>query len=132
MVKTRSNGRISYSCGSYKRYGGSVCMAHYIRHDVLERIILEDLNKVIASLENLKALEIQIERIEQARQKGELLEQPWVKELLSRGELSSLDRETVAETISQIRIFEDRHIEISYTFSRKYEVLLNPPEEREQ
>lgn len=103
-----------------------------VRHDVLERIILEDLNKVIASLENLKALEIQIEGIEQARQKGEFLEQQCVKELLSRGELSSLYRETVAETISQIRIFEDRHIEISYTFFRKYEVLLNPPEEREQ
>lgn len=195
MVKTRSNGRISYSCGSYKRYGGSVCTAHYIRHDVLEKIILEDLNKVIASLENLKALaersaaelkqteirpadtnkmesalarvrrlkqssyedykdgliskadflryredyegqekalEMQIEGIEQAKQKGELLEQQWVKELLSRGALSSLDRETVAETISQIRIFEDRHIEISYTFSQEYEALLNPPKEREQ
>lgn len=56
MVKTTWGGKIFYTCGSYKRYGASVCSKHYIAHDVLTKVILDDLNQLIAGVENLHQL----------------------------------------------------------------------------
>ena len=56
MVKTTWGGKIFYTCGSYKRYGASVCSKHYIAHDVLTKVILDDLNRLIAGMENLRQL----------------------------------------------------------------------------
>ena len=183
MVKTRSAGGIYYSCGSYKRYGPTVCSKHSISHKVLEKIVLEDLNRIIAAVQDWKKLaderaecprrnfqaeqsrlEISLERIrerkkrsyedyqdgllgredylryredyecqekalhvqlEQLAQAGESdpLHHPWVEALLRYGKLTELDRVTVAETIKQIRIFEDGHVEITYTFSNELGLL---------
>ena len=35
----------SYSCGTYRRNGRRGCTAHYIRKDVLEQVILDDIRK---------------------------------------------------------------------------------------
>lgn len=51
MVKTRSAGGIYYSCGSYKRYGPTVCSKHSISHAVLE-----DLNRVLSAVKDAGAL----------------------------------------------------------------------------
>jgi hypothetical protein len=56
MVKTRWNEHIRYSCGSYRRYGATVCSSHYIAQDDLEAIILSDLNRVIAAAGDLAQL----------------------------------------------------------------------------
>ncbi len=56
MVKTVRGGRICYSCGSYRRYGAGVCTKHYIPQQDLEKIILEDLNRVIAAVGDLEQL----------------------------------------------------------------------------
>ena len=56
MVKTRKAGKIYYGCGSYKRYGPTVCSKHSISHEVLEQIILEDLNQMISTVQDLKRL----------------------------------------------------------------------------
>ena len=56
MVKTRSAGGIYYSCGSYKRYGPTVCTRHSISHAVLEGIVLNDLNRVVSAVQDLRAL----------------------------------------------------------------------------
>lgn len=63
-----------------------------------------------------KLLEGQLEALE-ATQEEKLEDKPWVASLLQKGELDHLDRVTVAETISAITVFEDGHIEITYTFS---------------
>lgn len=42
---------------------------------------------------------------------------PWIQSLLQHGQLTSLDRITVAETVRQILIFETGDIEITYDFS---------------
>ena len=176
MVKTRSDGGIYYSCGSYKRYGPTVCSKHSIFHKVLEKIVLEDLNRIIAAVQDWKKLaderaecprrnfqaeqsrlEISLERVwerkkrsyedyqdglldredyerqekalhvqlEQLAQAGESdpLHHPWVEALLRYGKLTELDRVTVAETIKQIRVFGDGHIEITYTFSNELGLL---------
>jgi len=34
-----------YSCSAYRRYGRSVCTSHYIRKDVLEQVVLDDIWK---------------------------------------------------------------------------------------
>lgn len=178
MSKTNRPGGVSYCCGSYKRYGPTVCSCHGISHRELEQIVLDDLNRVIAAVGDLRALaEQSVVRprkrnleAERARVRGgldrlyrlkksayedyrekligkedylrykadyerqetqltaqlELLREPaeedclckpWVEALIRHGGLTGLDRATVAETIKRILIFEDRRVEITYSFS---------------
>jgi len=56
MSKTNHKGGVYYCCGSYKRYGPTVCTRHGIAQLELEQILLEDLNKIIAAVGNLHAL----------------------------------------------------------------------------
>jgi len=34
-----------YSCSAYRQYGNTVCTSHYIRMDVLEQVVLDDIRK---------------------------------------------------------------------------------------
>ena len=56
MVKAARGGRIFYTCGSYKRYGAGVCSKHSISQDTLTQVVLADLNRLIASAEDLQSL----------------------------------------------------------------------------
>lgn len=187
MVKTQWDGRVHYSCGSYRRYGASVCTKHYILQADVEAILLHDLNHIIAAVEDLRALVEEnktssvntdqndreakrltaaLERIrylkqssyedyrdqllsreeflryktdydaqeatltaqlEQARKAAEdpqIITRPWVERLLSLGRLTELDRPTLAQTVKEIRVFENKHLEITYLFSEDLRTLL--------
>lgn len=188
MCKTKHPGGIYYSCGSYKRYGPTACTRHGISQQELERIILEDLNKIIAAVGDLKALaksaapekkrrDLQAQRIrieenlnrlyhlkkgiyedyrsglltkteylrykeDYTRQEEALetqrtqleqepedpLERPWIDALLQHGRLTELDRTTIAETVKDIQVFDDGHIEITYLFSDELGILNDPDE----
>ena len=54
MVKTTRSGKTFYTCGSYKRYGASVCSKHYIAHDAVAKVVLDDSNRLLAAVENLR------------------------------------------------------------------------------
>ena len=69
-----------------------------------------------------KALHAQLEQLSQAGE-SDPLRHPWVEALLRYGKLTELDRVTVAETVKQIRIFGDGHVEITYTFSNELGLL---------
>lgn len=56
LCKKTWSGKTWYSCGSYQRYGASVCTSHYIQHDILEEIILVDLNRIIAVVTDLNSV----------------------------------------------------------------------------
>ena len=190
MVKTKWNDRIHYSCGSYRRYGQTVCSPHYIRQSDLEAIILDDLNRIIATIDDKakvaeqnrdkhprrqraeegRRLEAALARVQRLKknayedyrdgllsredflrykadydrqeetlsgqlracaetQQEDLLEQPWVEQLLRLGHLTQLDRATLAQTVQEIRVFEDKHIEITYLFSDSLRVLLDESED---
>lgn len=45
MSKVTRNGGAFYCCGSYKRYGSSICTRHEIAHRDLEQLLLGDLNR---------------------------------------------------------------------------------------
>ena len=179
MAKTRWNSKIHYSCGSYKRYGATACTKHYIPQSILEDIVLDDLNRIIAAVDNLKKITddhqqdvsaVQPSAAEQKRlqtalsrilrlkqgsyqdyrdklisrddfirykadydhQEQVLLHQisqlqeteeidaptkPWIENLLQIGKLEELDRVTLAQTVKEIRVFEENRIEIQYLFS---------------
>lgn len=51
----------------------------------------------------------------------EFLESPWIKRLLEGGTIEKLDRDIVTDMISEIKVFEDHRIQISYNFA-------DPPE----
>ncbi len=42
---------------------------------------------------------------------------PWLEDLLRGGCLRALDRPTLAQTVQEIRVFEGRHIAVTYLFS---------------
>ena len=56
MSKTNHSGGVYYCCGSYKRYGPGVCTRHGIAHRDLEQLVLDDLNKIVASVEDLHTM----------------------------------------------------------------------------
>lgn len=61
MVKrqyTDKNGSKNYfyTCGAYARSGTKVCSNHYIRHEILAQIVLDDLNTLIGSIKDIKEL----------------------------------------------------------------------------
>lgn len=179
MVKTVWGGRIHYSCGSYRRYGFTACTKHYIPQKDIEEILLNDLNHIIAQVDNLKRLaeenrpvsdtraqrenekkrltaalervrrlkqssyedyqdnllsrdeflrykadydrqeETLAARLEQARSaaEGDEAANPWLERLVNLGHLAELDRATLAQTVKEIRVFEDKRLEIVYLFS---------------
>ena len=186
MSKTTWAGRTTYSCGSYHRYGKTVCSPHYITQADLETILLDDLNHIIATVDDLKhlaeesqdtavkeiprvreenRLKTALERVQRlkknayedyqdqllskaeylrykadydaqeevlqkqldacAEPENEVLTQPWVDKLLALGHLTELDRATLSQTVKEIRIFEGKHIEITYLFSHELDVLLS-------
>ena len=192
MAKTRWNSKIHYSCGSYKRYGATACTKHYIPQSILEEIFLDDLNRIIAAVDNLKKITddhqqdvsavqpsaaeetrlqsalSRIRRLKQGsyedyrdklisrddflrykadydHQEQVLLHQisqlqeteeidaptkPWIENLLQKGILEELDRVTLAQTVKEIRVFEENRIEIQYLFSDTLrDVLENNTEE---
>ena len=45
---------ISYRCGSYQRYGSAICSPHTVRHEVLEKIILRDINAMISNFKDFR------------------------------------------------------------------------------
>ncbi|MBE7003032.1 MAG: recombinase family protein [Ruminococcaceae bacterium] len=187
MTKTTWSGRTTYSCGSYHRYGFTACSSHYIKENDLIQIVLDDLNKIISQVSDLKKLVEQsqvpassmehsdggrkrleaalarVQRLKQdayedyrdkllsreeflrysedyALQEEKLAEQlaalekrdaskalpprPWVDELLRTGQVSALDRAALAQAVEVIRVFEGRHIEITYRFSDALSALL--------
>lgn len=188
MAKTTWSRRVFYTCGGYKRYGPTACTSHYITMETVEKIVLSDLNRIIASIRDLKelaergekqirpegrtqgetdrlkaALErvtrlkkgayedyrdkllsradflqykkdygtqeekltAQLEQLRLDREKARnLWDMPWVRQLTDKGRLTELDRATVAETVKEIRVFEEGKIEITYLFSRELATLL--------
>ena len=178
LCKTTWNGRVTYACGSYHRYGPSACSPHYIGEDALVAVILSDLNRLLRSVPDLQsmaerqraacpapprerelahlqgalervrrlkqsayedyrdglltreefarykadydrqedALDSQIAAAEQARHDTPP-DSPWTEQLLRNSGLSALDRATLAQTVKSIRVFADRHLEITYLFS---------------
>lgn len=177
MSKTNHPGGVYYCCSSYKRYGPGACTRHGIFYRDLEQIVLDDLNKIIGAMGDLKALAEEVtpkqkrcslegaqERIQgnldrvyhlkksayedyrsglltqadylrykedytrqeealskqlsqlEQEQPENIFEQPWIASLLKYGKLTQLDRTTMAETVREILIFEDGHIEITYLF----------------
>lgn len=194
MVKTIWGKKTTYSCGSYRRYGATVCSSHSTPMETLEAIILADLNRIIAEVKDLRqvaescreesplqarraseqqrltaaltrvqhlkkgayedykekllsrdeylrykedydrqeaSLQGQLAQLAQQEDPQELLQEPWVDQLLRLGCLTTLDRATLAQTVKEIRVFEDKHIEITYLFSDALRMLLEKPGEEE-
>ena len=72
-----------------------------------------------------EALSAQLAQLEQ-EQPENIFERPWIASLLEHGKLTELDRTTMAETVKEILVFEDGHIEITYLFSDELGILSGP------
>lgn len=56
LTKKSTNGSIYYKCGTYVRSGSNFCTTHTISHATLERIVLDDLNAVIQSIDDIQEI----------------------------------------------------------------------------
>ena len=101
---------------------------------LVAQVVLDDLNQLMAAVENLRQLAQQGAAQEQALQaqldklRGSAQDDPlsllWVKELLGSGQLAELDRPTVAAAIREIRVYEGNRMEIDYLLPEGYRALL--------
>jgi len=57
------------------------------------------------------------------------LEQPWVEQLLKLKRIAELDRAALAQTVKEIRVFENKVVEVTYLFSDELRVLFEESEE---
>ena len=55
----------------------------------------------------------------------DVFEIPWLKRLLELRDIERLDREIVVEMISEIKVYENHHISITYNFSNELENLFS-------
>lgn len=53
LTKKIRNGNVTYYCGSYVRTGRQICTPHPLPHQVIEKIILNDLKAIIQNINNL-------------------------------------------------------------------------------
>ncbi len=185
-----------YNCSTYRDFSQNrklwgenapACTSHYISDRLLRDIIIDDVNKIIGQISDLKKMaeedsrpadiekktlqrrlcraEDQLrtyrkmlrtarmrwykEEIDDAefredeaefkkvigqcgketaalRNSLEALEtaaavDPWVRQLAEKGKITELDRATVVELIEEIRVFQDKHIEIVYKFDNMFD-----------
>jgi site-specific DNA recombinase len=71
-----------------------------------------------------KALKNQLAGLDKRQKSGDRDNCSWAKSLLADGRITGLDRQTIAETIKEIKIFEGGRIEITYLFSEEMSALL--------
>ena len=56
LTKTTWNKDSMYCCGAYQRYGTDACTRHYISEREIYRIVLQDVNKVIRCVKNIREI----------------------------------------------------------------------------
>ena len=100
----------------YEDYrAGSVSREEYIRrkadYDSQEHALAEDVSET-----------------EVSRPQNTTAKQSWVEKLLRTKKLESLDRVILQETVREIRVFDDDHIEICYLFSDEIDRLFDKNE----
>lgn len=105
----------------------------------LKKSIYEDYREELISKEEflsyredyLKKEELyskQIEALEEKKNDNvteDVFETPWLKRLLELKDIEALDRDIVVEMISEIRVYENRKIKITYNFGNELEHLFS-------
>lgn len=98
----------------------------YIYEDYKEELISKE--EFLSYRENyLKKEELYLKQMEVLEQKEniteDVFETPWLKNLLELKDIEALDRDIVVEMISEIKVYENRKIKITYNFSDELEHL---------
>lgn len=103
----------------------------------LKKSIYEDYKEELISKEEfltyredyLKKEELYLKQVEALEEKKkeniteDVFETPWLKRLLELKDIEALDRDIVVEMISEIKVYENRKIKITYNFSDELEHL---------
>lgn len=72
----------------------------------------------------ISEIQERINSIRRISEEGGVKEDPWIARLLQFEQIEHLDRETVAEMVSMIYVYENGDVKIVYNFSDKLEILL--------
>ena len=72
----------------------------------------------------ISEIQERINSIRRISEEGGVKEDPWIARLLQFEQIEHLDRETVAEMVSMIYVYESGNVKIVYNFSDQLELLL--------
>ena len=120
MAKIQRQGVVTFSCGSYNRYGTSKCSAHYIREEVLNQIILDDLNAIIA---NIKSLEDIIKAEEQDKTAKEAKKADEVRKLKQEIERFQTKKKRAYEDYAEDLISKEDYISYKARYEAQIQTL---------
>lgn len=123
MVKLKRNGTVIFHCGSYNRYGTNFCSSHAVKEAELAKIVLTDLNNIIASLKTLPSI---IEK-EQKKQQQDTLSHLGDPSVL-QNELQKLlhKKERAYEDYSEDILSKEEYLK----YKEKYEVQISALEKK--
>jgi site-specific DNA recombinase len=116
--------------GEQEKLGGALARVRRLRQSAYEDyrdklISKEDFLRYRDDYEmQEKALKNQLAGLDKRQKSGDRDNCSWAKSLLADGRITGLDRQTIAETIKEIKIFEGGRIEITYLFSEEMSALL--------
>ena len=99
--KGKEKDNIYFTCGTYKRYGVNQCSAHTVKMELLEQIILDDFNRIVKSINNLKEIVNECTK-DVKRNQGNLLSR--IEEIKTRIEKIKTDK------LSSYQDYKDRII----------------------
>ena len=88
-----------YTCGQYRRHGKKACSCHYIRKDVLEQVVLDDIRKYSKLAKN------EADRLTQLLQEQN----------------GDKDAEHIKELTCDLEKLKDRNVEMKRVIKRLYE-----------
>lgn len=122
LTKKIRQGNITYYCGSYVRTGRKFCTPHPLPHEVIEKIVLNDLKSIIQSIDNLhEIIQEQIQNCERMNniheKEGQYLET----------ELQKIKRlkKSVYEDYKEELISKEEYITYRQEYQKKEDALNN-------
>lgn len=120
MCRVKRKGADAFCCGSYNRYGKKLCSAHLIQSEVLETLVLNDFNKILATLQDTKEVVMEEEKryASQSERKKDELE-------TLRCDIDRLERkkERVYEDYSEQLISKSDFIKYNSRYEEQIEAL---------
>ena len=118
-AKTMTKEQNNFMCGLYKKKGKDVCPAHFIREEVLEQIILEDIRRVTLFARNREkefAKTIRASSNDEAKQKLSLAQKELDRQLKRQNEVNTIFKRLYEDNvIGKVTNEQFRSLSADYT-----------------
>lgn len=129
LVKKNFKGHIFYQCGTYVRSGRNYCSTHTIEHETLAKIVLNDLNTVIHSIEDIKGM---VEKQEAAYTALKCVDNKERKHIADMLQKVQKRKKAIYEHFSDGLLSKDEYLTFKQDYQQEEDLLLKQSEELEK